>query len=76
MNYEKLCIRKYFSEEGGVLRELPMRHIDCGLGLERLVAVMQNKTSNYDTDAFTPIFDAIQAVSESVLFLPFVFCAF
>uniref|UniRef100_A0A914RFA3 alanine--tRNA ligase n=1 Tax=Parascaris equorum TaxID=6256 RepID=A0A914RFA3_PAREQ len=64
MNYEKLCIREYFSEESGELRELPMRHIDCGLGLERLVAVMQNKTSNYDTDTFTPIFDAIQAVSQ------------
>uniref|UniRef100_A0A0M3HPN3 Alanine--tRNA ligase n=1 Tax=Ascaris lumbricoides TaxID=6252 RepID=A0A0M3HPN3_ASCLU len=56
-----LVFMQYNREEGGVLRELPMRHIDCGLGLERLVAVMQNKTSNYDTDAFTPIFDAIQA---------------
>lgn len=50
----------YFSEEGGKLRTLPQKHIDCGLGLERLVAVIQGKTSNYDTDLFTPIFDAIQ----------------
>jgi alanyl-tRNA synthetase len=42
------------------LRSLPQKHIDCGLGLERLVAVMQQKTSNYDTDLFIPIFDAIQ----------------
>jgi alanyl-tRNA synthetase len=38
---------------------LPCKYIDCGLGFERLVAVMQGKTSNYDTDLFAPIFDAI-----------------
>ncbi|KIH43530.1 alanine--tRNA ligase, partial [Ancylostoma duodenale] len=47
-------------EEGGVLRPLPAKHIDCGLGLERLIAVIQQKTSNYDTDIFQPIFKAIQ----------------
>lgn len=49
----------FFSEEGGTLKSLPQKHIDCGLGLERLVAVMQGKTSNYDTDLFVPIFDEI-----------------
>lgn len=49
-----------FREEGGILKPLPHKHIDCGLGLERLVAVIQDKTSNYDTDLFTPIFKAIQ----------------
>lgn len=52
-----------FREEEGTLRPLPRKHIDCGLGFERLVAVMQNKTSNYDTDLFIPIFEAIQNVS-------------
>lgn len=52
----------FFREEGGVLKHLPNKHIDCGLGLERLVAVVQQKTSNYDTDLFTPIFNAIQEV--------------
>lgn len=51
-----------FREESGDLKLLPKKHIDCGLGFERIVAVVQNKTSNYDTDQFTPIFDAIQKV--------------
>lgn len=42
------------------MKLLPRKHIDCGLGLERLVAVVQQKVSNYDTDLFTPIFEAIQ----------------
>ncbi len=46
-------------EAGGVLKPLPKKHIDCGLGFERLVSVLQNKRSNYDTDIFTPIFDRI-----------------
>jgi alanyl-tRNA synthetase len=49
-----------FREEGGRLEPLPHKHIDCGLGFERLLAVIQNKTSNYDTDMFTPIFEAIR----------------
>ena len=49
-------------EDGGLLKSLPNKHIDCGLGLERLVAVVQNKISNYDTDLFTPIFQAIHEV--------------
>jgi len=42
------------------LSSLPAKHIDCGLGLERVVSVLQNKTSNYDTDLFMPLFAAIQ----------------
>ncbi|CAI5438382.1 unnamed protein product [Caenorhabditis angaria] len=54
-----LVFIQFNREEGGALRSLPAKHIDCGLGLERLIAVMQDKSSNYDTDIFTPIFDAI-----------------
>uniref|UniRef100_A0A1I8AFG7 Alanine--tRNA ligase n=1 Tax=Steinernema glaseri TaxID=37863 RepID=A0A1I8AFG7_9BILA len=56
-----LVFIQYNREEGGALKPLPHKHIDCGLGLERLVAVMQQKTSNYDTDLFQPLFEAIKA---------------
>jgi len=51
------------TDEGSVLRPLPAKHVDTGMGLERLVSVIQDKTSNYDTDVFTPILEAIQKVT-------------
>jgi alanyl-tRNA synthetase len=45
------------------LTPLPARHVDTGMGFERIAAVLQNKASNYDTDVFTPIFAAIREVT-------------
>lgn len=43
----------------GSLQPLPARHVDTGMGFERLVRVLQNKSSNYDTDVFQPLIEFI-----------------
>ncbi len=48
---------------GSGLRPLPAKHVDTGMGLERVVRVLQGKTSNYDTDLFTPILDAVSRLT-------------
>ncbi|KAL6715819.1 Alanine--tRNA ligase [Lecanora helva] len=45
------------------LKPLPNKHVDTGLGYERLVSVLQNKLSNYDTDVFTPLFETIRKIT-------------
>ena len=62
-----LVFMQFNREADKSLRTLPKKHIDCGMGLERLVAAIQCKSSNYDTDIFTPILKTIEAgVGEGV----------
>ena len=49
--------------KNGSLEPLPAKHVDTGMGLERLVRVLQNKTSNYDTDIFTGIIEATEKIT-------------
>lgn len=47
----------------GSLEKLPAQHVDTGMGFERLCMAMQNVTSNYDTDVFTPLIEKIEKIS-------------
>ncbi|OQX85356.1 alanine--tRNA ligase [candidate division KSB1 bacterium 4484_87] len=58
-----LVFIQYNRENDGSLIELPSKHVDTGMGFERIVAVMQNVGSNYDTDLFTPILAKISELS-------------
>ncbi len=54
-----LVFIQYNRDLSGKLLTLPSKHVDTGAGFERLVSVLQKKSSNYDTDVFTPILMAI-----------------
>ena len=58
-----LVFMQFNRKADGTLEPLPARVIDTGMGFERLCMALQGKTSNYDTDVFTPLIDKIAALS-------------
>ena len=54
---------QYSRMKDGSLQPLPDRHVDTGMGFERLVRVLQGKQSNYDTDVFTGTIAAIETIT-------------
>ena len=58
-----LVFIQYNRDEEGKLHDLPAKHVDTGMGFERVFAVLQKKGSNYDTDVFTPLINAVSKMS-------------
>jgi alanyl-tRNA synthetase len=54
---------QYNRKKDGSLESLPNKHVDTGMGFERLVRVIQNKKSNYDTDVFTGTIEAVAQIT-------------
>ena len=59
-----LVFIQYNRDENGKLHDLPSKHVDTGMGFERVCAVMQKKGSNYDTDVFMPLINRISEISD------------
>ncbi|MBN4070328.1 alanine--tRNA ligase [Olleya sp. AH-315-F22] len=60
-----LVFMQYNRKANGTLENLPNKHIDTGMGFERLCMVLQNVQSNYDTDVFTPIIREIETITNT-----------
>ncbi len=63
MELWNLVFMQYNRDASGVMAPLPHPSIDTGMGLERIVAVLQGARSNYDTDLFRPIIDSMQELA-------------
>ncbi|MBE2228559.1 MAG: alanine--tRNA ligase [Ignavibacteria bacterium] len=59
MEIWNLVFIQYNRDNTGKLHELPQKHVDTGMGFERMVRVLQNKSSNYLTDVFLPLIDEL-----------------
>ncbi len=58
-----LVFIQYNRDKSGMLHALPAKHVDTGMGFERVLAVLNGTNSNYDTDLFTPMLDKITDLS-------------
>ena len=63
MEIWNLVFIQYNRKVDGQLEELPAKHIDTGMGFERISMVLQQKTSSYDTDIFSPLIQYIATFS-------------
>src|SRR5579862_3996191 len=62
MEIWNLVFIQYNRDAGGNLTPLPSKHVDTGMGFERICAVLQKKSSNYDSDVFAPIIQKIEEI--------------
>ncbi|WP_150451767.1 alanine--tRNA ligase [Arenibacter lacus] len=60
-----LVFMQYNRRANGDLEPLPAKHVDTGMGFERLCMVMQNVRSNYDTDIFTPLIREVETIANA-----------
>ena len=60
---------QYNRKKDGSLEPLPAKHVDTGMGFERLVRVLQNKQSNYDTDIFTGTIAEVEKIIRQKIYL-------
>ncbi|MEN8249067.1 MAG: alanine--tRNA ligase [Bacteroidota bacterium] len=58
-----LVFIQFNRQSDGELHELPQKHVDTGMGFERLAMAIQKKNSNYDTDVFQPTIKALEEIA-------------
>ena len=61
-----LVFIQYNRDKDGTLSELPSKHVDTGMGLERILSVLNNNPSNYETDLFKGIIHSIEQITRTV----------
>ena len=64
MEIWNLVFIQYDRDAQGTLTPLPAKHVDTGMGFERICAVLQGKKSNYDTDVFMPVISRIASITD------------